>query len=630
MPEYHSIADNHNGYRLTDKEVVLTGFPRHDSLLKNDRPDIKSIVIMPTWRRSILGDVVGGGNTRELNNLFMQTDYAKHWYGVIHSPKLKALSEQYGYQVIFAPHANIAPYLPEFNVPNYIEIWDSKTSNESMQQLFQRSKLMITDYSSVAFELAYLGKTVLYYQFDKEVMYGQGTHIVQRGYFDYEQHGFGAVSYQESELLVSLEQVLQNNGEPVEPYATRIRETFPFRDGKCCERVYQAIKALDEPSYNAINTEILLEMLNNAYRHQAWGLVAERAETLIAYDSANIQYYQTVLMEALIALGQWQKAQSWIDGHPAGQTQEQLFKVAYVNRDWQKVYELYANMEPVFEVTYAYLQALLHLSKIDDARILLGNLMKNAEMDEHRLAVNLWRLDFEGDYSGIIEYVDEVTAMDFQSLKDLKIQLLLAKAYRKLGMYDEAHTQLAGFEKHTGGDIDCCIEIDKLDFARQNFGKCVHVYEKLIGDGYILSAFQQYQYLSAIYGIKEYEKFIQLFDELDEQIEDLPVLYTKSLIATKQWQQALDIMEKKELNACDELRYERFLANYRLGMIEEAYQIASKPTSLDAYEYWELIAELAVLMEDRDLEKYCYRGMIAVFPDKSKVENMAKLKVMRS
>ena len=52
--------------------------------------------------------------------------------------------------------------------------------------------------------------------------------------------------------------------------------------------------------------------------------------------------------------------------------------------------------------------------------------------------------------------------------------------------------------------------------------------------------------------------------------------------------------------------------------------------TLDAYEYWELIAELAVLMEDRDLEKYCYRGMIAVFPDKSKVENMAKLKVMRS
>ena len=579
MSEYQSIAVN-SKYKFMDKEVVLTGFPRHDSLYhkqKNGQTQ-KTILIMPTWRSYLMGATAGkGANTRSLNPKLLESDYAQHWLSLLKSERLKQMTEQYGYQVVFAPHANIEPYLEQMQIPDYIQIWKSAQSKISMQDMFVMSSVMITDYSSVAFEMAYIGKPTLYYQFDKDEFFS-GKHSLQKGYFEYEEHGFGPAAYQEVELLNELQIVL--DGHLDEKYVYRINHTFEYQDDGNCERVYQAIKALDEPSYNAINTEILLEMLNNAYRHQAWGLVAERAEVLISCDPDNVQYYQTVLMEALIALGQWQKAQSWIDGHPAAHTQEQLFKIAYANRDWQKVYELYANMEPAFEVTYAYLQALLHLSKIDDARILLGNLMKNAEMDEHRLAVNLWRLDFEGDYSGIIEYVDEVTAMDFQSLKDLKIQLLLAKAYRKLGMYDEAHTQLAGFEKHTGGDIDCCIEIDKLDFARQNFGKCVHVYEKLIGDGYILSAFQQYQYLSAIYGIKEYEKFIQLFDELDEHIEDLPVLYTKSLIATKQWQQALDIMEKKELNACDELRYERFLANYRLGMIEEAYQIASKPTSL--------------------------------------------------
>ena len=624
MNEYQSIAVN-SKYKFMDKEVVLTGFPRHDSLYhkqKNGQTQ-KTILIMPTWRSYLMGATVGkGANTRSLNPKLLESDYAQHWLSLLKSERLKQMTEQYGYQVVFAPHANIEPYLDQMQIPDYIQVWQASKSETSMQDLFVEAGLLVTDYSSVAFEMAYIGKPTLYYQFDKDEFFS-GTHSYQKGYFEYEEYGFGPVAYQEVELLNELQIVL--DGHLDEKYVYRINHTFEYQDDGNCERVYQAIKALDNPDDSMANIPLLQNALRTAIDHQAWELVAERAETLIAYDSANIQYYQTVLMEALIALGQWQKAQSWIDGHPAGHTQEHLFKMAYANRDWQKVYELYANMEPAFEVTYAYLQALLHLSKIDDARILLGNLMKNAETDEYRLAVNLWRLDFEGDYSGIIEYVDEVTAMDFQSLKDLKIQLLLAKAYRKLGMYDEAHTQLVGFKKHTGGDIDCRIEIAKLAFARTNYKKCLDQYEKLINSNYQLSEMQNYQYIKSLYFVQDYTKFIELFHESNQEIEDLPVLYIKSLIATKQWQQALDTMEREELNACDELCYERVLANYRLGMIERAYQYANKPTPLDTYEYWELIAELAFLMEDRDLEKYCYRGMVAVFPDVNKEKNLLKL-----
>lgn len=123
---------------------------------------------MPTWRKGIMGDTVGMGNTRTINPEFMNTSYAKHWSDFLNSNQLEELSRNHGYEVIFAPHANIEPYLPNFKLPKYITTWTATHSEFSMQKLFQKASLMITDYSSVAFEMGLLNKYVLYYQFDQE------------------------------------------------------------------------------------------------------------------------------------------------------------------------------------------------------------------------------------------------------------------------------------------------------------------------------------------------------------------------------------------------------------------------------------------------------------------------------
>ena len=107
---------------------------------------------------------------------------------------------------------------------------------------------MITDYSSVAFEMAYLKKPVLYYQFDEEDFFNLEYHSGQRGYFDYRKDGFGPVVTTEEELLKELEVLLQNDCKVGEPYQSNIENTFEFRDGKCCERVYRAILELDDDS----------------------------------------------------------------------------------------------------------------------------------------------------------------------------------------------------------------------------------------------------------------------------------------------------------------------------------------------------------------------------------------------
>src|SRR5690606_7628132 len=131
-------------------------------------------------------------NERTLNDGFMETLYAQSWYKMIHSQQLKNLVDQYNYKVIFAPHANIVPYLEKFEVPSYIEKWTVNDQFGGIQKLFQKSKIMITDFSSVAFEMAFLEKAIIYYQFDKETIY-KGDHFIKKGYFEYERDGFGPV-----------------------------------------------------------------------------------------------------------------------------------------------------------------------------------------------------------------------------------------------------------------------------------------------------------------------------------------------------------------------------------------------------------------------------------------------------
>ncbi|ECQ8824752.1 glycosyltransferase [Campylobacter coli] len=234
--EYDSIANDYNHYKFGKKEVVLTGFARHDALLKNNQCNARQIIIMPTWRANIVG-VALGSSKRGLQSDFTQSEYFQKWNLLLNSNILQKLCEKYDYTIVFNPHPNIIPYLKDFNIPSYVKI---ANHNESLQELFCNSSLMITDYSSVAFEMAYLNKPVIYYQFDHEEFFN--SHTYQKGYFDYKKDGFGPVVEDEESLLKELENLLQNDCNPFGIYKDNIDSTFAFKDGKCCERIYKVIK----------------------------------------------------------------------------------------------------------------------------------------------------------------------------------------------------------------------------------------------------------------------------------------------------------------------------------------------------------------------------------------------------
>lgn len=244
--EHNSIVDDDTPYTYTDKEMRRTGLPRHDRLLRivRDTPseDVDTLLVMPTWRGGLTDDRAKGAD--EQFSVFEASDYARYWREFLNDERLHALVKRHGKRIVFMPHANSVPFVKAFCPPKHITVATSRDT--SIQKLFSRSIALITDYTSVAFTMAFLRRTVFFYQFDRESFYG-GNHNWREGYFSYENDGFGPVSFRQDELIVQIEQFLSNGAVTDADYLARMQRAIPEQDSNSCERVYEEILSLSRP-----------------------------------------------------------------------------------------------------------------------------------------------------------------------------------------------------------------------------------------------------------------------------------------------------------------------------------------------------------------------------------------------
>lgn len=271
VQEYESIVSFDSSYHFTPYEVKLTGLPRYDKLLKNNSPE-KVIVIMPTWRNNIIGKSYDNSSVRKADSNFFSSEYAIRWQALLSNEKLRLLVKNYGYKIIFFPHINIQPYLHSFKIPKYINISTSK--DVTMQELFQRAAFMITDYSSVAFDMAYLEKQVIYYQFD-EKEFLSGSHTSKPSYFNYRKNGFGPVVNTEIDVLSEIKILIENGDKPLEPYLDNIKKTFLHKDMKNSQRVYNAIKKISRRKEIVPNVEQIISYAQRSVSNESWILAQE-------------------------------------------------------------------------------------------------------------------------------------------------------------------------------------------------------------------------------------------------------------------------------------------------------------------------------------------------------------------
>lgn len=218
--------------------IQLTGFPRfdnlHDVTVKSNR-----IVVMPTWRSWFN---LKSQEQEGLTSAFQDSQYLREWRAFLESERLTKLIEDHELEVIFYPHRNMQRYIEdirqELNTKATIASWQEW----DVQDLLKTSEMIVTDYSSVFFDMVYMKKPVLFYQFDQDDFrkgqYGQG-------WFDYSDNPFGEAFQELDGLLDAIEAQIENRFAVSPEYLDAHSLCFPYYDANNSERVFECIRQAD-------------------------------------------------------------------------------------------------------------------------------------------------------------------------------------------------------------------------------------------------------------------------------------------------------------------------------------------------------------------------------------------------
>lgn len=230
---------NTPSYGYSSKDIWLTGLPRHDRLYRAEQ---REIVLMPTWRSHLMGQYHPKDSSWDLNTGFQESSYYQFYYALLHNERLLTKAKELDYKINFVPHPVLFPYIDLFSVPKAVNL---QGTDVTYRDMFARNKLLITDFSSVAFDFAYLRKPVIYCQFDADNFFN-GGHDYKRGYFDYERDGFGEVEYDLESTVDRIIEYMENDCKLKDKYRERIDKFFAFNDQNNCQRVYEEIIKLDK------------------------------------------------------------------------------------------------------------------------------------------------------------------------------------------------------------------------------------------------------------------------------------------------------------------------------------------------------------------------------------------------
>lgn len=222
-------------YGYNKKQIALTGLARYDGL-KND--DKKIILITPTWRRDVVN--IGIACVKKThNNHFKESTYFKIYDKLVNDKTLIEKAKKTGYQIVFLLHPAMSAQSVDYTRNDYVQIVEA-TSDISYERILTQSSLMVTDYSGVQFDFAYMRKPVVYYHPSALPPF------YEEGVYQYDTMGFGEICKEHDELIKILCGYMDNGCKCKDEYKKRADDFFAFDDHNSCERIYKAVEEFEK------------------------------------------------------------------------------------------------------------------------------------------------------------------------------------------------------------------------------------------------------------------------------------------------------------------------------------------------------------------------------------------------
>ena len=204
-------------YNYDESIIQELGFPRFDYLTNENMK--REIVIIPTWRKTL-----------KTEDDLLSSEYFTRWNNILKDERLISYANEKGYKIVYKPHPNSLKFLDSFNTEN-VEVDNYRRFHDILCE----SALMVTDYSSVNFDFAYLKKPIIYYQ------YGDDYHFEGDALIEDDVSIFGAKIKDEDEIIDKIIEYIDNDCKMEEEYVERVNKFFKYTDKNNCKRVYDWI-----------------------------------------------------------------------------------------------------------------------------------------------------------------------------------------------------------------------------------------------------------------------------------------------------------------------------------------------------------------------------------------------------
>ena len=218
------IVEEHFGYEK--EEIAVCGFARWDVFFDKSAGS-RRILIMPTWRSWL---------ENSSPSEFGQSEYYRNYMALLSSSRLSKLLQDYDAELLFYLHSKFREFIGTFH-PASSRIRLVSFGELPVNELLMQANLLVTDYSSVCWDMLYLGKPVLFYQFDRE------AYLEAHGsYLDLEKELIGPCAASPDELTDCIQESIENGFILQDQYAEKRREIYPDQDQKNAERIFEAIR----------------------------------------------------------------------------------------------------------------------------------------------------------------------------------------------------------------------------------------------------------------------------------------------------------------------------------------------------------------------------------------------------
>ena len=213
-------------FGYSEKNAPILGFTRWDVLGDTSKEDERIILAMPTWRSWL---------EEKSAEEFKKSDYYHNYMQLLQSKKLGQILKENNVKLVFYIHPKFKDYLSEFNVSGD-NIQLIPFGSEPLNEIMKKCSMLITDYSSVCWDVCYLDKPVLFYQFDYD-MYMQA----HGSYLDMEHELFGDRYVEYEALIDGVQEYIDNGFKEKEEYTKLKDYYFEYRDNDNSKRTYEYI-----------------------------------------------------------------------------------------------------------------------------------------------------------------------------------------------------------------------------------------------------------------------------------------------------------------------------------------------------------------------------------------------------